>query len=107
MTDKRKHIFISDRNLQEKIDQVKHVEDLTYDEIFAKYLNLPDGDLAIYEKYLETQKLLERAYHNSKLKSLSELLWVLLIKSAKGEYDIDRLLHDVSADIEVRTYKKR
>lgn len=114
MTDKRKHIFLSNKDLIEKLDQIKHVEKITYDEVFEKYLSLPESEDIIHEEYKKVEKMVILAYgkkdqgfKDQKLRILMELFWANLIMSAKGRYDIDKLLHDVLEGFDKGTYKKR
>lgn len=112
--DKRKHIFLSNKELIEKLDRIKYIEKITFDEMFEKYLNLPEADDIIQREYVNVEKQMILAYgkkdqgfKNQKLRILMELFWTMIIMSAKGRYDIDQLLHDVLADIDKGTYKKR
>jgi hypothetical protein len=114
MADKRKHIFLSDQNLIEKLEKIKNLENITFDEMFEKYLDLPDSDNVINEKYLEVENLIVRAYgkkdiafKDQKLRILMEYYWVMIIQSAKGKLDLDRILHNIDADLKLGTYKKR
>jgi hypothetical protein len=114
MVDKRKHIFLSDNKLIEKLERIKHIEKATFDEIFEKYLILPDSDNIIHDKFIEIEKLIVSTYgkkntnfNDQKLRVLMELLWVMIVLSAKGDYDVDKLLHDITADFNYGIYKKR
>lgn len=114
MPDKRKHIFLSNKDLIEKLDRVKHIEKITFDEVFEKYLNLPESEDIIKKEYVNVEKLMVLAYGkkdqgfgDQKLRILMELFWNMIIMSAKGKYEIDKLLHDVLEDIDKGIYKKR
>jgi hypothetical protein len=114
MKDKRKHIFLSDKDLIEKLERIKQIENITFNEVFEKYLTLPESEDIIHEEYIEVEKLIVRAYgkknqgfQEQKLRILMELFWVMIVLAAKEKYDIDKLLHDVNSDFELGTYKKR
>jgi|SRR5450830_654515 len=114
MADKRKHIFLSNKNLIEKLDRIKYIEKITFDEVFEKYLDLPESEDIIQKEYVKVEKQMVLAYgkkdqsfNDQKLRILMELFWAMIIMSAKGKYDIDKLLHDVLEDIDKGTYKKR
>lgn len=114
MTDKRKHIFLSDKDLIGKLERIKHIEDITFDEVFEKYLSLPESEDIIHEKFIDVEKKIVRAYgiknqdfKDQKLRILMELFWAMMIMSAKGKYDIDKLLHNMLEDIDKGIYKKK
>ena len=98
----------------EKLDRVKHIENITFDEVFEKYLNLPESEDIIQKEYIKVEKQVILAYgkknqsfNDQKLRILMELFWAMIIMSARGKYDIDKLLHDMLEDIDKGTYKKR
>lgn len=112
--DKRKHIFLSNKELIEKLERIKHLEKITFDEVFEKYLTLPESDEIIQKEYVKVEKLMILAYgkkdqkdDDQKLRILMEFFWHMIIMSAKGKFDIDKLLHDALEDINKGTYKKR
>ncbi|MGZ8509243.1 MAG: hypothetical protein ACXWV6_04325 [Chitinophagaceae bacterium] len=112
--DKRKHIFLSNNDLIEKLERVKHIEKISFDEVLEKYLKLPESEDIIHDEFIDVEKLIVQAYgkkdqefKQQKLRILMELFWVLIIQSAKGNFDIEKLLRDIYADFEVGTYKKR
>jgi hypothetical protein len=112
--DKRKHIFLSDKNLIEKLDRIKHLENITFDEVFEKYLTLPESDDIIHKEYIKVEKLMVLAYgkkdqvfNDQRLRILMEYFWSMAILAAKGNYDIDKLLLDIDADFTHEIYKKK
>lgn len=113
MKDKRKHIYISEKKLIERLELVKHLEKLTYDEVLEKYLSLPEPEDFIHKEYDKIEKLIVLAYkkenksfNEQRLKYLMELLWILIISSATDLYDIEKLISDIESDLKHKTYKK-
>ncbi len=105
---KKKHIFLYDIENQKKLEELRKLfPGLTYDEIFREHLKLPTTDEVLNERYKEIAKLLSGKYKDEKLMDLMLLFWVMLMKCAKGEYDIRKLLYNFNADISKQVYKKR
>ncbi len=110
--DRRMHGVIKKPELQERIKKKMKDEDLTFEQYLEKYLkDYTDPDFDLYKKYEEIESALILRYRKDdphhKLRILMELFWSFIILSAKGKYDLDKLLHDVDADFQHGTYKKR
>ncbi len=102
------HGVISDPDLQERIRERQNYEGISFEELLQKYLTFPeDASDLLGKQYWSVAELVIKVYKKPKLRKLLEYIWVLIIKSAKGEYDIDRILHNLSSDFELGTYKKR
>lgn len=107
------HGVIKNPRLQERIKKKMAEEDLTFEEYIEKYLkDSVDLDHDLYMKYCEIEDALIRRYkkgdtHQKQLRLLMEYFWSFTILSAKEKYDLDKLLHDLDADFEYETYKKR
>lgn len=104
---KKKHIIFYDKELGDKIDDIKESEGITYDELLKRYLKLPETDDLFRRKYEEIQELLRLKYKNDDITEIMDLFWVLIMKSAHGEYDTVKLKNTILLDIEKKTYKKR
>lgn len=107
MKRQKKHISFYDPEIWKKLNEIKKSEDLTYDELLKKYLKLPETDKLILIKYEEIRDLLVEKHKNKDIFELMNIIWILIIKSANGEYDISKLKYDIEADIRLKTYRKR
>lgn len=106
--DGRMHGVIRDQELQDIIKTRQKLENLTFEELIEKYLTFPENASdRIHHDYVEIESLLVKVYGKKKLQILMELLWILIINCARDNYDIEKLLHNINADIELGTYKKR
>ncbi len=106
--DGRMHGVIRDPELQERIKERQKLENISFEELINRYLTFPeDAQDFLSKEHATFTELVIKVYQKPKLRELMTALWILVIKSAKGEYDIDRILHNVKADIELGTYKKR
>lgn len=104
---KKKHIIFYDEKIWKQLKEIKKSEGITYDEFFRKYLKLPDTDVLIRLNFDEVEDMLIKKYRNEDLKELMELVWILLIKSANGEYDIRKLKCDMENNIRSQIYIKK
>lgn len=100
--------MIRDPWLQERIKERIRLENVTFEELLERYLTFPeDADDFVSKSYTEVVNLVVKVYQRPKLRELMSVLWVLIMKCAKNEYDIDRILHNLKSDIELGIYKKR
>lgn len=105
---KKKHIYLYDPETQKNIEELRKLfPDKTYDEIFKEHLNIPTTDLILYNKFFEFVELLQRKYKEPKNTALANQVWVLMINSAKGEFDIQRIIYDIEKSIDHKIYHKK
>jgi len=107
MKRKKKHIIFYDSEIGKKINEIKKAEDITYDELLKRYLKLPESDNLIRFRFDEIRDLLVEKYKNEDLFELMNIIWIFIIKSANGEYDIRKLKYDIEADLKLQIYRKR
>lgn len=104
---KKNHIYFYDPRLEKKLNEIKKSEDLTWDELLKRYIKLPESDALIMFRFEEVRDLLVEKYKNKALFELMNIIWIFIINSANGEYDISRLKYDIEKYIKFKTYKKQ
>jgi hypothetical protein len=106
--DGRMHGVIKNQEMQERIRDRMKIDNLTFEELLEKYLTYPEeaGD-TIHKNYREVEELVVKIYGKKRLRELMEVFWILVINSAKGNFDIDLIIHNIDSDIRLGTYKKR
>ena len=105
---KRMHGIIKDPQLQEQIRKVMEERNCTFEQLVKREINFskdPDND--IHLQYQEIESSIFRRYKKQNLVVLMELFWDYTLNAAKGKYDLDKLLNDITADIDIGTYKNR
>lgn len=102
---KRLHIPIKDINMQNRIKKVMEVEGLTYEQLCQKYFKLPDDEFeTINTHFIKAKKILYSKLHDKNLSMFIDLVWVIIIKTAKNEFDI-KAFHEKMVE-EFTKYKK-
>lgn len=106
--DGRMHGVIKNQEMQERVKERMKIDNLTFEELLEKYLTYPEeaGD-TIYRNYREVEDLIVKIYGKKSLRELMEVFWVLIINCAKGNFDINLIIHNMNSDIQLGTYKKR
>ncbi len=104
---KKKHIIFYDDEIWKKLSEIKKSEVITYDELLKNYLKLPDSDQVIRFTFEQVEDMIVKKYKNEELRELMDMMWIFIMKSAKGEYDIRKLKYNFEADISKQIYRKR
>lgn len=105
---KRKNIYIKDPEVQKKIEDLRKLfPGMTYDELFKAHLKVPTPDMVLGDRFFEIAGLLLQRYKDPKIMNLATVLWVLELNSAKGNFDIDRILYDLEKSIALKIYHKK
>jgi hypothetical protein len=101
------HGVIRKPELQERIKKKMREEDLTFEEYLEKYVkDSDDPDFDLHQKYREIENIIIRRYRKDgsrKFEILMEYFWSIIILSAKGKYDIDKLLLELDRDFGFET----
>ncbi|HWQ96306.1 MAG TPA: hypothetical protein VN368_02925 [Candidatus Methylomirabilis sp.] len=106
--DGRMHGVIKNKEMQERIKDRMKFDNLTFEELLEKYLTYPeDACDAVHKNYRDVEDLIVKIYGKNSLKELMEVFWNVIINCAKGNFDINLVIHNMKSDIQLGTYKKK
>lgn len=105
---KRRHVVISDIAFHDQLMKKAQEEGVPVEKYLKRHLQTSDSpDYDQYVKYQEIEAEFVRRYGKQNLKILMEYFWVYIVNSAKGIFDLDKLLTTIHADIDRGTFEKK
>jgi seryl-tRNA synthetase len=106
--DDRMHGVIRSREIQERIRERMKLEDITFEEMINKYLTFPDEvDDSLQKQYTDVENMIVTVYGQPRLRTLMDIFWLFIHRCANGDYDIEKIIHNLKSEIQLHRYEKK
>lgn len=105
---KRLHLTIADKKLQDQIKDIMETQGLTQEQLLIKYLKFPIDDFEIAaEKFNEFKKCYRLCVVNENVEDVDSALeytWALLANIANGKFGASSYIKAIDANLDAGLY---